>query len=41
MLDWQAPFPGQNFVGFLSLDGVHESLVEVRKAQARDLGGVW
>lgn len=41
MLGWQAPFPGQSFVGFLSLDGVHESLVEVRKAQARDLGGVW
>lgn len=41
MLGWQARFPGQSFVGFLSLDGVHECLVEVCKAQARDLGSVW
>lgn len=41
MLGWQARFPGQSFVGFLSLDGVHESLVEVCKAQARDVGSVW
>lgn len=35
MLGWHAPFPGQSFTDFLSLDGTHESLRRWATARPR------